>query len=127
MSSEYDHQAAVIESHCTGYKAKEIIEWPKYPKAMICDLTKAYETSDDKGNFRPEFETHKKRYSNSSTPKLIPDIAEVVKENLKNSMRKMGTSIVKEGLNYKSYVLKKCHLLTWLSNLCPHLIRNRVD
>lgn len=34
MTSEYDCQAAVAESLCVGYKAKEIIEIFKYPKTM---------------------------------------------------------------------------------------------
>ena len=48
MSSEYNCWAAVVESLHTGHKAKEIIEWFKYPKTMVYNLAKAYEASDKK-------------------------------------------------------------------------------
>ena len=121
MSSEYDRQAAVVESLHAGHKAKEIIERFKYPKTMVFDLAKAYEASDDKENFRPEHKTHKKRSGAIRTPEFVADVVGIVKENPRKSIKKitkeMGTirrtigRTVKEDLNFKSYKVKRYQLL----------------
>ena len=122
MSSEYDRRAAVDESLHAGHKAKEIIEWFKYPKTMVYNLAKAYEASGDRENFRPERKTHKKRSGTIRTPEFVADVVEIVKENPSKSIRKiakeMGSSrrtigrTVKEDLNFRSYELKRRQLLT---------------
>ena len=119
MSSEYNCQTAVVESHA-GQKAKENIEWFKYPKVMVYDLPKAYEASDDKENFRSEYKTHKKCSGAIRTPEFVADVVKIVKENpsIRKIAKEMGTSretighTVKEDLNFKSYKLRRHQLLT---------------
>ena len=38
FGNQYDCQAAIVESLHASHKAKEIIEWFKYPKTMVYDL-----------------------------------------------------------------------------------------
>ncbi|CAE1325613.1 unnamed protein product [Acanthosepion pharaonis] len=119
MSSKYDRRADIVESLRSGHKAKEIIEWFKYPKTMFYDFAKAYGASDDKDNLRPECKTHKKQSGATRTPEFVAD---VVKENPRKSMRKIAKEmsinrrtigrIITEDLNYKSYVLKRRQLPT---------------
>ena len=88
---------------------------------MVYNLAKTYEASDNKGNFRQEYKTHNKYSGAIRTPRFVVDV-EIIKENPSKSIRKiakkMGTSrqtigcTVKEDLNFKSYELKRCQLLT---------------
>ena len=122
MSSEYDRRAAVVESLRAGHKAKDIIEWFKYPKTMVYDLAKAYDSSKEKDFFTPERKCHKKRTDTIKTPEFVQGVAEVVKEDPTKSMGKIAAEVgasrrtvervVKDDLNLKCYVLAQRHLLT---------------
>ena len=122
MSSEYDRRAAVVESLRAGHSAKEIIEWFKYPKTMVYELAKAYESATEKEIFTPERKAHKKRADTIRTPEFVQGVAKVVKEDPSKSMGKIAAEVgasrrtvervVKDDLNLKSYVLARRHLLT---------------
>lgn len=85
-SLEHDCRA-VVESLCTGHKAKEIIVWFKHPKTMVKDVGKAYVASGVEDNFKPEGKTHEKSSDATTTPEFV---VAVFGENPSKNMRKIA-------------------------------------